>query len=71
MLSILELVLRGTPRPNLSSLAHVKKDRTRINLEKEGREKVKFYRQAYDKNKPKKSDIKMLGTRRFKGVTRK
>lgn len=71
MLSILELVLRGTPRPSASSLARAKQGRTRINLEKEQREKVKFYRHAYDKNKPKKSDIRMLGTRRFKGVTRK
>ena len=71
MLSIVEMLLRGNQRPNRSSHALMRKGKTRLGLDKKSDDKVKFYQRAYQKNKPKKGDVKFLGTRRFKGITRK
>lgn len=71
MLSILEIVLRGNSRPSYASIAMTKKPRTKSSTEKTARESIKTTAQLYRRNMPKKADVKMVGTRKFKGITRK
>ena len=71
MLAIIEFIIRGNSRPSYASVAMAKKPRTKSSMEKESREKVNYYTRAYGKNKPPKPEIRFIGTRKFKGITRK
>jgi hypothetical protein len=71
MLSILEILLRGNSRPSYSSIAMVKKPKTKSSMEKDSRERINQSIRTFNKNKPPKPEIRFVGTRKFKGITRK